>query len=216
MPTPEWRDKLYEDASDPNSCGGKKILYGVDGCFETDRPWSAGDNMNLAVGQGDLQATPLQLATAYATIGNGGEVVRPHFGMEAEDPTGAQTQAFEPAPRREVDLVRGRPARRSWRACARRPSEPGGTSYPTFGSYPIEIAGKTGTAEKTDQEDQSWYAALAPADDPKYVVVVTVERGGFGADDRGPGRLSDLQRHLRRQGRVRGGDESDAMSPDTA
>ena len=65
-------------------------------------------------------------------------------------------------------------------------SEPGGTSYPTFGSYPIEIAGKTGTAEKTDQEDQSWYTALAPADDPKYVVVVTVERGGFGASTAAP------------------------------
>jgi penicillin-binding protein 2 len=64
--------------------------------------------------------------------------------------------------------------------------EPGGTSYPTFGSYPIEIAGKTGTAEKTDQEDQSWYAALAPADDPQYVVVVTFERGGWGASTAAP------------------------------
>ena len=40
VPTPEWRDKLFQDASDPNSCGGKKILYDVDGCFETDRPWT--------------------------------------------------------------------------------------------------------------------------------------------------------------------------------
>ena len=185
MPTPEWRDKLFQDASDPDSCGGKEILYGVDGCFETDRPWSAGDNMNLAVGQGDLQATPLQLAIAYATIGNGGEVVRPHLGMEAEDATGAQTQAFEPAPRREVDLSE---ETRStiMEGLRQAASEPAGTSYPTFGSYPIEIAGKTGTAEKTDQEDQSWYAALAPADDPKYVVVVTVERGGFGATTAAP------------------------------
>ena len=185
VPTPEWRDKLFEDASDPDSCGGKEILYGVDGCFETDRPWSAGDNMNLAVGQGDLQATPLQLAIAYATIGNGGEVVRPHFGMEAEDATGAQTQAFEPAPRREVDLSEDTRST-IMEGLRQAASEPAGTSYPTFGSYPIEIAGKTGTAEKTDQEDQSWYAALAPADDPKYVVVVTVERGGFGATTAAP------------------------------
>jgi len=64
--------------------------------------------------------------------------------------------------------------------------EPGGTSYPPFGGYPVYIAGKTGTAEKTNQEDQSWYAALAPADDPKFVVVFTIERGGFGAEAAAP------------------------------
>jgi penicillin-binding protein 2 len=185
LPTPEWRDKLFKEASSPNSCGGKKVLYGVDGCYETDRPWTVGDNMNLAVGQGDLQATPLQLATAYAAIGNGGEVVRPHLGMEAEDPSGAQTQAFEPAPRREVDLS-GTTRSTIMEGLREAAMEPGGTSYPTFGGYPVDIAGKTGTAEKTNQEDQSWYAALAPADNPKFVVVFTIERGGFGAERAAP------------------------------
>ena len=185
VPTPEWRDKLFKEASSPDSCGGKQVLYGVDGCYETDRGWSVGDNMNLAVGQGDLQATPLQLATAYAAIGNGGEVVRPHLGMEAEDPSGAQTQAFEPAPRREVDLS-GTTRSTIMEGLREAAMEPGGTSYPTFGGYPVDIAGKTGTAEKTNQEDQSWYAALAPADDPKFVVVFTIERGGFGAEAAAP------------------------------
>ena len=185
VPTPEWRDKLFKEASSPDSCGGKQVLYGLDGCYETDRGWSVGDNMNLAVGQGDLQATPLQLATAYAAIGNGGEVVRPHLGMEAEDPSGAQTQAFEPAPRREVDLS-GTTRSTIMEGLREAAMEPGGTSYPTFGGYPVDIAGKTGTAEKTNQEDQSWYAALAPADDPKFVVVFTIERGGFGAEAAAP------------------------------
>ena len=185
LPTPEWRDKLYKEASSSDSCGGKQVLYGVDGCYETDRGWSVGDNMNLAVGQGDLQATPLQLATAYAAIGNGGEVVRPHLGMEAEDPSGAQTQAFEPAPRREVELS-GTTRSTIMEGLREAAMEPGGTSYPTFGGYPVEIAGKTGTAEKTGQEDQSWYAALAPADNPKFVVVFTIERGGFGAERAAP------------------------------
>jgi penicillin-binding protein 2 len=185
VPTPEWRDKLFKEASSPDSCGGKQVLYGVDGCYETDRGWSVGDNMNLAVGQGDLQATPLQLATAYAAIGNGGEVVRPHLGMEAEDPSGAQTQAFEPAPRREVDLS-GTTRSTIMEGLREAAMEPGGTSYPTFGGYPVDFAGKTGTAEKTNQEDQSWYAALAPADDPKFVVVFTIERGGFGAEAAAP------------------------------
>jgi penicillin-binding protein 2 len=62
----------------------------------------------------------------------------------------------------------------------------GGTSYPVFCNYPIDIAGKTGTAQHALQEDQSWYMAVAPYDDPKYVVAVTVERGGFGADSAAP------------------------------
>lgn len=184
VPTPEWRNKLFEEAGDPGSCGGKARLF-EPGCYETDRPWSVGDMMNLSVGQGDLQATPLQLATAYAAIANGGEVVRPHLGLEAEDPSGAQTQAFEPAPRRQIDLDETTRATimEGLREAA---MEPGGTSYPTFGGYPVEIAGKTGTAEKTGQEDQSWYAAAAPADDPSYVVAVTVERGGWGASTAAP------------------------------
>ncbi|HET6832174.1 MAG TPA: penicillin-binding protein 2 [Solirubrobacterales bacterium] len=185
VPTPEWRNKLFEEAGDPDSCGGKARLF-EDGCYETDRPWTVGDMMNLSVGQGDLQATPLQLATAYAAIGNGGEVVRPHLGMEAVDPAGAQTQAFEPAPQREVELdeMTRSTIMEGLRGAA---MEPGGTSYPTFGGYPIDIAGKTGTAERgIGIEDQSWYAAVAPADDPQYVVVVTVERGGWGASTAAP------------------------------
>ena len=52
------------------------------------RPWSLGDNVNLAVGQGDVQATPLQMAVAYAAIANGGKIVRPHLGIAVEDDGG--------------------------------------------------------------------------------------------------------------------------------
>jgi penicillin-binding protein 2 len=56
-----------------------------------------------------------------------------------------------------------------------------------FESFPIDIAGKTGTAEKgAGRADQSWYVALAPWPDPKYVVAVTDEAGGFGADTAAP------------------------------
>ncbi len=60
--------------------------------------------MNLAVGQGDLQATPLQLAVAYAAVANGGDIVRPHLGMESEDPQGRIQQEFKPAPGRQLDI----------------------------------------------------------------------------------------------------------------
>ncbi len=79
-------------------------------------------------------------------------------------------------------------------------NEPGGTSYDVFGNFPIEVAGKTGTAEKTDQEDQAWYAVLAPADDPQYVVVTTIERGGFGATTAAPAACAILAQIFKDQG----------------
>lgn len=64
--------------------------------------------------------------------------------------------------------------------------EDGGTSYGVFGNFPFAVAGKTGTAERGVQPDQSWYVAVAPADNPQIVVAVTLERGGFGADTAAP------------------------------
>ena len=167
IPTPEWRNQLYEQG-------------------DTDRPWSVGDSINLSVGQGDLQADPLQMAVAYAAIANGGSIVRPHLAQMVEDPAGRVVQEFDPSPRGTVDIQNG--YRQSildgLHAAA---MEPGGTSYPVFGGFPIDIAGKTGTAERgLYEEDQSWYVALAPYPDPKIVVAVTIEEGGFGADSAAP------------------------------
>jgi penicillin-binding protein 2 len=74
--------------------------------------------------------------------------------------------------------------------------EPGGTSYNVFAGFPVPVAGKTGTAETFVDGvpyDQSWYVALAPADDPEIVVAFTVERGGFGADNAAPATRAVLE-----------------------
>ena len=63
---------------------------------------------------------------------------------------------------------------------------PTGTSYPVFKDFPIKIAGKTGTAQRNGQGDQSWYVALAPYPNPRYVIAVTIENGGFGAEAAAP------------------------------
>ena len=145
-----------------------------------------GDNVNLSVGQGDLQADPLQMAVAYAAIANGGRVIRPRLGQRIEDATGRPLQELEAPPARKLDI---KPEFRQaimdgLRSAA---SEAGGTSAPVFKGFKIPIAGKTGTAEKgAGRPDQSWYVALAPYPDPKYVVAVTFEQGGFGADTAAP------------------------------
>jgi penicillin-binding protein 2 len=167
VPTPAWRNKLYRE----------KL---------TDRPWSVGDNINLAIGQGDLSVTPLQLAVAYATVANGGYVVRPHLGQRIEDADGRVLQEFETPTRRKVDLD---PTYRQaiMDGLYGAANLPGGTSTAVFSGFKIPVAGKTGTAEKgLGRADQSWYAAITYPDDPQYVVVATDEAGGFGAERAAP------------------------------
>jgi penicillin-binding protein 2 len=176
IPSPAWRNRLY-----------RKGL--------TDRPWSAGDNINLSVGQGDVQVDPLQLATAYAAIGNGGTLVRPHVGMQVVDTAGRVVQEIDPSPRRHIPID---PTYRSailsgLHAAAQ---SPGGTSYQVFGGFPVPVAGKTGTAERPGQEDQSWYSVMAPYPNPRIVVTVTVERGGFGVDSAAPIALQILSQYF--------------------
>jgi penicillin-binding protein 2 len=155
-------------------------------CGGVDRPWSVGDNINLSVGQGDLRANPLQMAVAYAAIANGGRVLRPRLGLRIEDSSGRALQQLEAPTARRLDIEEGdRQAILDGLFAAA--NEPGGTSAPVFEGFPIPIAGKTGTAEKgAGRADQSWYVALAPYPDPKYVVAVTDEAGGFGADTAAP------------------------------
>jgi penicillin-binding protein 2 len=166
LPTPHWRDTWFK----------KKL---------TDRPWSVGDNINLSVGQGDLLANPLQMAVAYAAVANGGRVFRPRLGLRIEDAAGRALQQLDAPTARRVKI---KPEFRTailegLRGAA---SAPGGTSTPVFEGFPIPIAGKTGTAEHIGKPDQSWYVALAPYPNPRYVVAVTDEAGGFGADTAAP------------------------------
>jgi len=149
---------------------------------EVDQTWTPGDSLNLAVGQGDLEATPLQLAVTYAAIANGGYIVQPHIGMKIVDPQGKMVRDLEPHKPRKVDIAQSTldVVRTGLRDAA---SSPVGTSSSVFGAYPIPVAGKTGTAEVWDRYhyvNYAWYASYAPANDPKYVVVVMIEKGGHG------------------------------------
>jgi penicillin-binding protein 2 len=148
----------------------------------TNRPWSIGDNESLAVGQGDVQVTPLQLAVAYATIANGGTVVTPHLGLDVQDANGIVQRAFNPPPQRHMSInpLYLETIRAGLRAAA---SQPGGTSADVFQNFPEQVYGKTGTAQYTGQQDYAWYACFVPASatNKPIVVVVTVQQGGFGA-----------------------------------
>jgi len=176
LPTQRWRNRLFKRG-------------------ETDRPWSVGDNIQLATGQGDLQTNPLQMAIAYATVANGGTVVTPHVGMQVDDAAGRVLREFDPKPRRHVHIDRGyRAAILEGLHLAAQAG--GGTSYHVFGGFPIPVAGKTGTAQRPPNPDQSWYVVLAPYPNPRIVTAVTIEQGGFGADSAAPAALEILEAYF--------------------
>jgi penicillin-binding protein 2 len=178
VPSKKWRDELFEH--DPPL---------------TDRPWSQGDDVQLAVGQGDLQTDPLQMAIAYSALGNGGTIVTPHLGMEVMDAAGRVLREIEPGPRRHVNIA---PESRQliMEGLHLATSGPGGTATPVFAEFPIEIAGKTGTAERVGHGNQSWFISLAPYPNPNIVTVVTIEEGGFGAESAAPANKQILEAYF--------------------
>jgi penicillin-binding protein 2 len=120
------------------------------------------------------------MAIAYSAIVNGGKVFSPKIGWKILSPSGALVQQLAAPSYRRIAL---NPAYQALvmdglHGAAQNPS---GTSYPTFGSFPRTIYGKTGTAVHTGQPDQSWYVAYARDAKRPIVIAITVERGGLGA-----------------------------------
>ncbi|MBA3350759.1 MAG: penicillin-binding protein 2, partial [Actinobacteria bacterium] len=157
--------------------------------------WVPGYTINMSIGQGDLIVTPLQMATTYAAIANGGKVWRPYLGSKLSVPAASG---------------KGRLVRRfDTRVTARLPLEPdelgvirqglvqvvsgaSGTAAGAFAGFPLDklpLAGKTGTAElsSTDSSlNDAWFLSYGPARSPRYVISVYVERAGHGGESAAP------------------------------
>jgi penicillin-binding protein 2 len=192
VPTRAWRAKV---AAEEVACEQRRHLQS---CGISDgRPWSVGDNMHLAVGQGDLLTSPLQMAVAYSTLANAfagggvGAVPRPHLGMEIDGPHGELIQALSFSSRRHVTLNRS-DLSLVMEGIHDAASQPGGTSASVWSGWNQSqhpVYGKTGTAQHqlhVGEEDQSWYMCYLPDPRRPIVIAVTVEKGGFGAETAAP------------------------------
>jgi penicillin-binding protein 2 len=189
VPDSKWRNSEFEKYV---KCAKKaKVEIGTTAalyeCGGIERGWSGGDNVNLAVGQGDLQATPLQMATAYSTIINGGRVPRPHLGQRVEDGNGVMLEEIRVPARRRVsfDQTHQDAIMAGLHGAA---TAANGTSSDVFADFPYRdmLYGKTGTAERQPNPDQSWYVCYVAHPTKPIVVVTTIERGGFGAETAAP------------------------------
>ncbi|CAA9265022.1 MAG: Peptidoglycan D,D-transpeptidase MrdA [uncultured Acidimicrobiales bacterium] len=142
--------------------------------------WQTGDSVNMAIGQGDVLVTPLQLASTYATFGNGGSVFRPRVAARVVDRQG-NTVREEPAAK--VRTVEVSPAvdeaiRDGLRGVV---ADREGTARTAFAGYSaMSVAGKTGTAQVTSKQDSAIFAAFAPVNAPRYAIAVVMEESGFG------------------------------------
>ena len=161
----------------------KKRLHDSNPDAFPDPEWYTGDNLNLAIGQGDTVVTPLQLVNAYATLANGGTVYAPHLGGSVLDVTGAEVRRIEPRVNRRTAIPSSisDPVIAGFQGVV---SDTRGTASPAFSGFPLDrfsIAGKTGTAQVSGKQDTALFAAFGPTEDPRYAVTVVLEESGFGA-----------------------------------
>ena len=196
VPTPAWRKRYFKT--------------------EIDRLWTSGDSVQLAIGQGDLLVTPIQMTRFYSLIANGGRLVEPHVVKSIEQPAAdgedsVVLRSFAGKAPRDIGLP----------ASAIQAVQEGlyqathdayyGTSYGVFGNYPVSIAGKTGTAEKyvtlppgylgltkpfSRLMDQSWWCGYGPTDEPTIAVCVVIENGGHGGEAAAPAALKVFEEHF--------------------
>jgi penicillin-binding protein 2 len=154
----------------------------------TKRAWLPGDTVNMSIGQGQLLVTPLQIARMMAAVANGGVMWKPRLVQRVERADGSLAYGSSSQMTERVDLS---PVVWGFLRHALAAVVKDGTG--ALARVPgVEIAGKTGTAQtisKSDSakgQDHAWFASFAPVDDPQYVVVVLVERGGKGGQVAAP------------------------------
>jgi penicillin-binding protein 2 len=161
----------------------------ANGKTELDKLWKPGDEINLAIGQGDLLVTPIQMAVALSALANkDGTVWVPHLGLQIKDASGNVIHQFDNEKRSELgisaDLLSA--VREGMRLVT---SDPTGTAHGAFLGFPIAVAGKTGTAQKKPDDDYALFMGYAPADgnkEPEIAVVAVIEQGGHGSSIAAP------------------------------
>lgn len=146
--------------------------------------WYLGDTFNSAIGQGFQLVTPLQAAMIVSEVANGGIQYRPFIVNRIDNLDGTPYKIF--APEQVGTLAVSRSTLDLIREGMRNVTEESGTAGSLFAGFPIQVAGKTGTAENFGGVDHGWFVAYAPFDHPRIVVAVLVEQGGYGGVASGP------------------------------
>ena len=166
------------------------LLLAKENCADGDKI-RAGDAVNYAIGQGDTVVTPLKLAQMYAAIANGGTIWQMLVGKAIVKTDGTVVKTMTP---KKLGTLPVAPSTIKFLHEALREVVVSGTGAGVFAGFPVEVSGKTGTAEVFGRnlngslkDNTSWFASFAPSKSPRYAVVMMVSQGGFGASTSGVG-----------------------------
>jgi penicillin-binding protein 2 len=138
--------------------------------------WRQGDTVNMAIGQGPLWITPIQMAVYISAVANGGTVYKPYLVEKVVTPGGEKVYQASIVKKGEVNLPEN-----VWRLLhiALEEVVVNGTGRGCYFKN-LKVAGKTGTAQNPHGKDHAWFIAYAPADKPEIAMAVIVENGGHG------------------------------------
>ncbi|RKX53687.1 MAG: hypothetical protein DRP30_04000 [Thermotoga sp.] len=180
-PSVEWKKRRYNDL------------------------WYLGDTILTAIGQGYISLTPIQIARLYTIIANKGETPRLHLLKEIRNPiTGEMVKEYEEGSEKVIDLPED-----SWKILYEGLVEvikfkgeniaDRGTAYEAFKGFRYDVAGKTGTSEIGGGELNSWFVGFTPVDDPKFLILILVEKGGYGGHTAAPIARKMMEYYYRRK-----------------
>jgi len=196
----EWRKSWYEQNKD-FYCNYKDrasksqqtaflVQLAYENCLDGDKI-RAGDAVNFSIGQGDTVISPLKLAQMYAAIANGGTILKPTIAKAIVKTDGTVIKQFKPE---KLGVIPADKATINFLQRSLREVVVSGTGAGAFNSFPVPISGKTGTAQVfgrnpngSAKADTSWFASYGPTNKPRFVVVMMVSQGGFGASVSGVG-----------------------------
>jgi len=196
----EWRKAWYAQNEDfycnykTRAPKSKQTAFLVqlayENCLDGDKI-RAGDAVNFSIGQGDTVITPLKLTQMYAAIANGGTLWKPTVAKAIVKTDGTIVKSFE---KEKLGTVPVDKNTMTFLKSSLREVVVSGTGAGVFSGFPVEISGKTGTAQVfgknpngSAKADTSWFAAYGPTKKPRFAVVMMVSQGGFGASTSGVG-----------------------------
>lgn len=174
----------YKDRASKSQQTAFLIQLAAENCVDGDKI-RAGDAVNFSIGQGDTILTPLKMAQMYAAIANGGTIWQPTIAKAIVSTNGTVLKKIAPKVLGTLDV---KPETLDFLKSALHEVVVSGTAAGVYSGFPVEISGKTGTAEVfgknangSKKDNTSWFASFAPSKNPRYAVVMMVSQGGFGA-----------------------------------
>jgi penicillin-binding protein 2 len=176
----QWKEFQLENPDSPARLEPNRLEL-------AEGPFLGGDLMNLAIGQGELTSTPLQVAQAYAVLASGGQVFQPHVVSRAVTQDGQVVYEGDTEPQTQVEIS---PETTSSLLTDMNRVVTQGTAsaaFRDFGGSLSQVGGKTGTGQTiANNDNHAWFAGVGPLDAPRWVVVVIIEEGGSGGQVAAP------------------------------